>query len=425
MAIGDLVVPSIVGAAFLLILMRPRGVNEGISALAAAALLIALGTLPLSVAADVAAGLVGVAVFLFGLFWLALAAERAGLIDRTGDVILRRAGGDGRRLLAAVFVFATLVTLLLSNDGTVVLVTPVVIGLCARLGIAPLPYVFAVTFVADSASSLVPVANPVNILFAEQLDIAFERHVLYLALPTFVALLVTYLMLSAVMRQQLPREIAAPTFDEVRALPMDGAARLVALGLGLTVLGYLASALIGFEPYWVTLAGGALAIAPVLHAGRIAAGDLLRVQPPGLYAFVLGLALIVAAVEREGYLERGGDLVAWFQSQPQLAGVLGVGLISALGTNLINNWTMALVLIPPLEAGDAPESLIFAGLFGADIGPNLTIVGSLATLIWMTQVRRAGLAVSGWTYLRLGALTTIPALVAAMVLLAAVSALLS
>src|SRR5690606_15042756 len=138
------------------------------------------------------------------------------------------------------------------------------------------------------------------ILFAEQLDIAFERHVLYLALPTFVALLVTYLMLSAVMRQQLPREIAAPTFDEVRALPMDGAARVVALGLGLTELGCLASALSCFSPWSVTRVGGALAGALVLPAGRRAAGDLLRVERAGLYASVAGLALIVAADGRGG-----------------------------------------------------------------------------------------------------------------------------
>lgn len=360
------------------------------------------------------------AVFLWGLFWLALAAERAALIDRAGDLILQRAGGDGRRLLVAVFVFATLVTLLLSNDGTVVLVTPVVIGLCARLGVAPLPYVFAVSFVADSASSLLPVANPVNILFAEQLDLAFYRHVLFLALPTVVALVVTFALLAAVMREQLPREISAPA-DVTTAPELDRPAWLVIVALALTVLGYVASALTGFEPYWVTVGGGLLAVMAVLLARRVTPGDLLRVQPPGLYAFVLGLALIVAAVEREGYLERGGELVSWLQGQPQLAGVLGVGFISALGTNLINNWTMALILIPPLEAGDAPESLIFAGLFGADIGPNLTIVGSLATLIWMTQVRRAGLAVSGWTYLRLGVLTTIPALIAAMLVLALVS----
>jgi arsenical pump membrane protein len=421
--LNDLAVLAVAGTTFLLVLARPRGVSEGVWALGGGLLLVAGGALPAATALATIRDLAGVALFLAGLFWLSLAASRAGLIDLLSDQVVRRSAADGRLLMVAVFALGTAVTALLSNDATVVLVTPVVIQLCRRLEIAPLPYAFAVTFVADSASSLAPVANPVNILFAEQLDLEFARHVLFLALPTLVGLAVTLVMLLIVMRDQIPRSLPDWEGDggDWRRLDLPG--RLVAACLLLTGLGYAASAVAGFDPYWVTLAGGLAAVLPGLYWGRLVVADLARVQPPSLYAFVAGLALVVSAVEREGLLDRLGSLVASVQDRPEAFGIVGLGVGAALGTNLVNNWTMALILIPPLEQGNASEGQIFAALLGTDIGPNLTIVGSLATLIWMTQIRDAGLAVSARTYLRLGVITTLPALAASMLTLVALSAL--
>lgn len=422
-AVSDLAVLSIVGLTLALILVRPRGLNEGVWAIGGALALLLVGALPLGAALESLGELFGVVAFLVGLFWLTLAADRAGLIDACSDAIARVAGGNGRTLLLAVVLFGVLTTALFSNDGTVVLVTPVVIQLCRRLDIDPLPYAFAVTFVADSASSLVPVANPVNILFAERLDLSFGAHVAYLALPTVVAVAVTTVMLLVVMRERIPGQIVRPVDGPGRSRQLGPSARLVGAGLGLTVAGYLAAAVLQISPYWVTLAGGVVVLLPGLVTGSVDRFDPVRVQPPGLYAFVAGLALMVTAVERRGLLGQAGELVAALQNRPEIVGVMGIGVGAAIGSNLINNWTMALALIPPLEAGGASEPLVFAGLFGSDIGPNLTVVGSLATLIWMTQVRQAGMRISAWTYLRLGILTTIPALLAAMLTLAFVGSL--
>lgn len=324
--------------------------------------------------------------------------------------------------MVSVFALGTVVTALLSNDATVVLVTPVVIQLCRRLEINPLPYVFAVTFVADSASSLVPVANPVNILFAERFDLTFARHVLFLALPTLAGLAINLAMLLVVMRDQIRRSLLDRDSTSVDRVVLDLPGRLVAICLILTGLGYVVSAVAEFEPYWITLAGGLLAVLPGLRWGRLKLVELARVQPPSLYAFVVRLALVVAAVEREGLLDRLGSLVTEVQDRPEALGIAGLGIGAAIGTNLVNNWTMGLILIPPLEQGGASESQIFAALLGTDIGPNLTVVGSLATLIWMTQIRDAGLAVSARTYLRLGVTTTLPALAASILTLIALSA---
>ncbi|MEZ4520516.1 MAG: ArsB/NhaD family transporter [Thermomicrobiales bacterium] len=408
---------GIVGACLVLTLSRSFGINEGIWTLGGASLLVLAGALPPSEAARTIYDLLGVGIFLAGLFWLSLAAERAGLIEILGNKVVDCSGGDGRLLLVAVVLLASATTAMFSNDGTVVLVTPVVIQLCQRMRVDPLPYAFAVTFVTDTASSIVPVANPVNVLFAERLDLTFGSHIVYLAVPTLAALAVTTIMLIVVMSDRIPRRINRMGAERAESGILDGPARLVGACLLMTAIGYVIAAVAGISPFWITLAGGAIALLPGLIAGRVRLPDVVRVQPPGLYAFVAGLAVIVATVDRQGLLDSVSRLVLSLQNQPGLVRILGIGFGAAVGSNLINNWTMALVLIPPLDAGNAPDALIFAGLFGTDIGPNLTIVGSLATLIWMTQVRRAGLVVTTWTYLRLGLLTTVPALFVAMLAL--------
>jgi arsenical pump membrane protein len=213
-------------------------------------------------------------------------------------------------------------------------------------------------------------------------------------------------------RHDLPRHFQVDRLPDIRP-PLRTTDRVITWGLGLVALGYVAAALARLAPYWVTLVGGAALGLTALAGRRIAARDLLTVQPPSLYAFVVGLAVVVAAADEAGLLAALGWAVRQAAGSGGLAGLLGVTVGTALGTNLVNNWTMALAVLPPLERTGAGESLAFGSLLGADIGPNLSVVGSLATLIWLTEVRRGGLAVSGRAYLRLGIISTIPALLCA------------
>ena len=411
--LGEWFVGSVALLTIAAVLTRPRGVSEGTLALAGGLLLVATGHLPLRAAGDALRGVTGVLAFLVGLFWLTLAAERAGLFARATRLTVRAARGDPRRLLAAVFVLGAMTTAVLSNDATVVLVTPVVLTACRVVQLPPLPYLFACTFVADTASSLLPISNPVNVLYAERLDIAFGRHALLLAAPTLLAVAVNAGIFHLLFRGQLPRRFDAAALLDTPPTASLAVDRVIIGGLAAVALAYVVAAFAGVEPYWVTLGGGSALALVGLVGRRVAPRDLARVQPPALYAFVAGLALVVAAVDRAGLLGALGRLVERATVVGDVPGLLALAFGSALGANAVNNWTMALAIVPTLARTGASDTLVFGSLLGVDMGPNLSVVGSLATLIWLTEVRRGGLAVSARTYVRLGLISTLPALLVA------------
>jgi arsenical pump membrane protein len=395
--------------------VRPRGLNEGIAALAGGGLLLLTGRLTLGEARDAAEGVLPVLFFLAGLFWITLGCERAGLFDLATERVLGLAGGSSRRLLALVFALGFVTTAILSNDATVVLLTPMVLRACRSASLPPLPYLFACTFVADTASSSLPIANPVNLLFAEEFEIAFTRHLALMLLPTIVAVVVNALLFDLLFRRQLPVHFHRSGEGPIATHPATrGWFRPVVVAL---VVGYAVATLLGVEPHLATVVSGGLIVLALLVQPSAGVREIVRVQPPGLYAFVVGLALLIAAVEAAGLLDWLGNLLTWGVERGDLAALLTATFGTALGTNIVNNWTMSLAIIPAVEQAGASDGLIFGAILGADVGPNLTVFGSLATLIWLTETRRAGLAVSARTYLRLGVITTIPALLAAALVL--------
>jgi arsenical pump membrane protein len=394
------------------VLTRPRGISEGTVAISGAVLMVATGQIPLDVVGDTLRGLIPVIAFLLGLFWLTLACERAGLFDLAALATLKSAHGNSYTLLVAVFLLGTLTTAILSNDATVVLVTPVVLRICRQIGLPPLPYLFACTFVADTASSLLPVSNPINLLYAERLGFGFLEHVSYLAAPTLAAILVNWVVFHFLFRSQIPGRFDTNAHS-ISSRRRDYRDHLIVAGLIIVAAGYVVSAFAGIGPYWITLCGGsALALVGIV-SGRILPSDLIRVQPPALYTFVVGLAIVVGAAGHAGLLDMLGRGILHASDAGVFGGLVAVTFGTAFGTNVVNNWTMALATIPALEQAGATNLLVAGSIMGADIGPNLSVVGSLATLIWLTEVRREQIAVSARTYLKLGIVATLPAIGAA------------
>jgi arsenical pump membrane protein len=301
------------------------------------------------------------------------------------------ARGQPRRLLAMVFLAAAGTTAVLSLDATIVLLTPIVFATAARLRANPRPHVYACTHLANSASLLLPVSNLTNLLAFQATGLSFARFAELMALPWLVSLVIEWAVLSRSFAGDLRRPAPAKRAEQRPELPA------FALGaVALTLAGFALSSLVGIAPVWVA-AAGALALA---LRERPALTELLSAAEPTFLIFVLGLGVIVRAASDNGlasaidtFLPHGSDLLA----------LLAVAAVSAVVANLVNNLPATLIILSAVAAS-APGAVL-AMLIGVNVGPNLTYVGSLATLLWRRVVHAHDEEVDVGEFVRLGALT--------------------
>jgi arsenical pump membrane protein len=365
------------------------------------------GLVPFTAARSELGSLLPTVAFLAAVLVLAHLADAEGVFRYAGAVAARVSRGRPQRLLATVFVVAAVVTAALSLDATVVLLTPVVFVTAAQVGARPRPHVYACTHLANSASLLLPVSNLTNLLALSASGLGFVAFARLMALPWVVVVLVEY----AAFRLFFAADLATPTPPGAAgSAPGEPvAAPLFALAvLALTLAGFALAEPLGIQPAWAAAAGALVLAAPRLLRSPRTAGPLLLETNPPFLAFVLALAVVVLAVRQQG-LDR---LVAHVTPHgASYAALLGVAVLAALLANLLNNLPATLVLLPAVAH---VPGLVLAVLVGVNVGPNLTYVGSLATLLWRQILHARDAAPVAGEFLRLGLLTVPACLVAGM-----------
>ncbi|MFF5105195.1 SLC13 family permease [Streptomyces sp. NPDC000134] len=391
--------------------VRPRGLPEAAAAVPAAALAVALGTVTPHAAWAQVRSLLPVVGFLALVLVLAHLCAREGLFEAAGAVVARRCGGSPRRLLAGVFAVACAVTAVLSLDATVVLLTPVVLATAARAGALARPHVYATAHLANSASLLLPVSNLTNLLAFTASGLTFTRFAALMTLPWLAAIAVEY----AVFRRFFRADLSERTAPE-GAGPADRAAprvpRFTLVVLALTLAGFAVVSLAGQEPAWAALGGVAVLGGRELLRRRTTVRELVGAASPLFCLFVLALGVVVQAVVSGGLATGLAKLLPLGDG---LSALLGVAVVAAVLANLINNLPAVLALLP-LAAPGGPGPVL-AVLIGVNLGPNLTYVGSLATLLWRRILHQHGIAVDLGRFTRLGLLAVPATLLASTVAL--------
>jgi arsenical pump membrane protein len=380
--------------------VRPRYAPDWAVAAACAALLVVTGVLSLDDARSAASDIGPTLGFLAALLLLADGCREAGLFEALGAAIASGARGRPRRLLAMVFAAAAVTTAVLSLDATVVLLTPVVFATAARLRISARPHVYACSHLANSASLLLPVSNLTNLLAFERSGLSFARFAALMALPWLAAIAVEWVVLGRAFRSDLEDSASERAAGRAATVPVPR----FALGVvAATLAGFALSSLVGLAPVWVA-AAGALALAVRERRGPVA---LVRAAEPPFLVFVLGLAIVVRAAGDHG-LQSAVDALVPHGSG--LLPLLAIAALAAVVANLVNNLPATLIVLPVAAAsGPVP---VLAMLIGVNVGPNLTYVGSLATLLWRRVVHAHDESTDLAEFLKLGALTVPPALAA-------------
>jgi arsenical pump membrane protein len=350
--------------------LQPRGVPEAVVALPAAALTVLLGVLPWS-AAWAEVGRLGPTVgFLAAILLLGRLAAAEHVFEWLGGRLAGASHGRAPRLFALVFAAATAVTVVLSLDATVVLLTPVVLATTARLRLPARPHAYACVHLSNAGSLLLPVSNLTNLLVFGASGLSFPGFAAVMALPWLVTLAIEYGVLRWFFRADLPRV-------EPEARPEIPTPRFALAVLALTLVGFAVSGFAGVEPVWVAAAGALVLAVRALAKRETNLRGLVAGTDPLFCVFVLALGVLVAGVGAHGLT---GALAAVLPDGTTLPELLAVAGIAAVLANVVNNLPATLVLVAAL--GPAPPALVLAVLLGVNIGPNLTYVGSLATLLW-------------------------------------------
>lgn len=392
------------------VILRPWRVPEYIWALGGALILVISGLVPITLALSAVTKGGDVYLFLIGMMLLAEMARREGLFDWLATLAARHARGSSQRLFDLVFGVGTLVTVFLSNDATAVVLTPAVYAATRAAKADPLPYLFICAFIANAASFVLPISNPANLVI-------FGRHMPPLldwlaqfSLPSLAAIVLTYGVLRLSQRKHLRQPLA-----EVSALgPLPMGARLTAAGIAVTAVLLLVVSALDQPLGLPTCIAGLLTVALVHMLQRRTPWAVFKGVSWAVLPLVAGLFVLVEALAMTGVIaELAKALEQWTQQAPAQA-TWGTGILVAIATNLMNNLPAGLIAGSVGQLASLPGQTTAALVVAVDLGPNLSITGSLATLLWLIAVRREGLHVSAWTFLKLGALVMPPALLGAL-----------
>ncbi len=409
MTTGTLTTWAICAAATAGVIARPFRWPEAVWAVGGALLLLLLGLMPPGAALNAVAKGLDVYLFLIGMMLLSETAREQGLFDWVAATATQHADGSTSRLFLLVYATGIVTTTFLSNDATAVVLTPAVYAAAKRAKAEPLPLLFACALIANAASFVLPISNPANlVLYGGKMPPLGEWFASF-AVPSLASIVVTFVAL-----RWFERDHLAGTCDRgAGPEPLGLGAKAALAGIVATALLLIVVSAIDKPLGLPTCLAG---VATLLGVGVLAKRSPLatvRSISWSVLPLVAGLFVLVEALDRTGVIALVAGALRNGMGDPARASAVA-GSVLAVVSNLMNNLPAGLVASTAVMQAAPPRLVVDGLLIGVDLGPNLSITGSLATILWLQAIRREGEDVGFWRFLEVGAVTMVPALAAAL-----------
>jgi arsenical pump membrane protein len=401
---------AIVAMSIALMLLRPRGIAEVWWVGPGAIVLIALGLIPLRSAVHAVGKGLDVYLFLIGMMLLSVLAQENGVFDWVANAAVRSAGGSCARLFALVYLFGTFVTICMSNDATAVVLTPAVLTAIRKSKVSPLPYLFACAMIANAASFVLPISNPANLVVFHTGMPPLGKWLASYAFPSLLSISVTFLVLRWYFRKQLRETIESPVSNG--KLATNG--KIVLAGLCAVIVVLLVASARNMDLGLPTCLAALVTTAVVAWIERSNPLPWMREISWSTLLLVAALFIMVAAVEQLGALHYTQAALVWAQSATPPVAALVVGMTVGIANNLVNNLPLGLIAGATVQAQHLHGLLANVVLIGVDLGPNLSVTGSLATILWLIAMRKENMHVTATDFLKVGVLAMPAAMLAAI-----------
>ncbi|WDZ98322.1 arsenic transporter [Herbaspirillum sp. WKF16] len=409
-----------------LVIWQPGGLGIGWSACGGAAVALACGVIHWADIPTVWHIVWNATTTFIAVIIISLLLDKAGFFEWAALHVARWGRGDGRRLFLLLVLLGAAVSAIFANDGAALILTPIVIAMLQALRFSPqstLAFVMAAGFIADTASLPLVVSNLVNIVTADYFKIGFARYASIMAPVDLVAVAATLLALCVFFRKDIPATYDATQLDAPAEAIRDRATFIVGWWvLGLLLLGFFWLEGLGVPISLVAVAGAAILLAAAAAGQVIPTREIIKGAPWQIVFFSLGMYLTVYGLRNAGLTGHLTQLLNSLAGHGVWAIVLGTGFLTAVLSSVMNNMPTVLAGALSIDAttahGVAREAMIYANVIGCDLGPKITPIGSLATLLWLHVLDRKGLHISWGYYFRVGAVLTIPVLLATLAALA-------
>jgi len=393
------------------VIFRPFKISEAVWAITGAILLLIFGLiLPIDAGRGVAKG-TDVYLFLTGMMLLSETAREEKLFDWLAAHARNAAKGSSGRLFALIYVVGIIVTAFLSNDATAVVLTPAVAAAVKAAKVKdPLPYLLICAFIANAASFLLPISNPANLVIYDS-DMPSLLHWLQqFIVPSVFAIATTYFVLRFTQRKELKNRVE----HNIDISKLSSHGRIALFGIIATAVILITCSALGISLGLPTAISGIITSGIVLISARKSPWIVIKGISWSILPLVAGLFVIVEAINKTGFTGILANVLHQNLSGSVTGTVWSSSIVTAIACNLMNNLPVGLIASNVVQAGHTPEIIRRAILVAVDLGPNLSVTGSLATILWLVVLRREKVEISAGKFLKLGVIVMTTALVFAI-----------